>query len=76
MACDEVTRVDCDCCVVRGAACADCVVSVLLGEPPADVRISADELAAIEVLAASGLVPPLRMSPSADQPAGAAQRSG
>jgi hypothetical protein len=76
MTSDEVTRVDCDCCVVRGAACADCVVSVLLGEPPADVRISPDQLAAIEVLAASGLVPPLRMSPALDQSVGQARRSG
>jgi hypothetical protein len=76
MTSDEVTQVDCDCCAVRGAACADCVVSVLLGEPPADVRLSPDQLAAIEVLAASGLVPPLRMSPPLDQPAGPVRRCG
>ena len=26
--------IDCDSCVVRGLACGDCVVSVLLGAPP------------------------------------------
>ena len=26
--------IDCDACAVRGPACADCVVSVLLGGPP------------------------------------------
>ena len=28
------TRIDCDTCVVRGLACGDCVVTVLLGPPP------------------------------------------
>jgi len=28
------TRIDCDTCVVRGLACHDCVVTVLLGPPP------------------------------------------
>jgi predicted small lipoprotein YifL len=27
--------IDCDACAVRGPACSDCVVSVLLGGPPA-----------------------------------------
>jgi hypothetical protein len=27
--------IDCDACAARGPACADCVVSVLLGGPPA-----------------------------------------
>jgi hypothetical protein len=60
--------IDCDACAARGPACADCVVTVLLGAPP--VRRSADvtgidlngsEQAAIAVLAGSGLVPPLRL---------------
>ena len=29
-----MTRIDCDTCVVRGLACHDCVVTVLLGPPP------------------------------------------
>lgn len=28
--------IDCDSCTVRGAGCADCVVTVLLGAPPAE----------------------------------------
>ena len=31
---DMTTRIDCDTCVVRGLACHDCVVTVLLGPPP------------------------------------------
>ena len=53
--------VDCDGCVVRGHGCADCVVTVLLGAPPAGVDLDADERRAIAVLSAGGLVPPLRM---------------
>ena len=53
--------IDCDSCVVRGTGCADCVVSVLLGAPPAGVELDPDEQAAIDVLARTGLVPPLRL---------------
>jgi len=56
--------IDCDTCEVRGLACADCVVSVLLGAPPA-LDLDAAEQAAIDVLAGSGLVPPLRLVPPA-----------
>ncbi|MCP2260099.1 hypothetical protein LX15_003810 [Streptoalloteichus tenebrarius] len=35
--------VDCDRCVVRGDACQDCVISLLLGAPPgADVEVRED----------------------------------
>jgi hypothetical protein len=54
------TRIDCDTCVVRGLACHDCVVTVLLGPPP-ELGFDADEQRALDVLAGSGLVPPLRM---------------
>ena len=54
------TRIDCDTCVVRGLACHDCVVTVLLGPPP-ELTIDDDELRALDVLADSGLVPPLRL---------------
>lgn len=54
------TRIDCDTCVVRGLACHDCVVTVLLGPPP-EMTFEDDATAALEVLAAGGLVPPLRM---------------
>jgi hypothetical protein len=61
--------IDCDACAVRGPACGDCVVTVLLGAPPvghtAEVETGFDldgqEQAAIAVLAGSGLVPPLRL---------------
>jgi hypothetical protein len=52
--------IDCDSCSVRGEACADCVVAVMLG-PPGRLEVEADERAALEVLARSGLVPRLRM---------------
>jgi hypothetical protein len=77
--------IDCDSCAVRDLACGDCVVSVLLGAPPAtgeqpvEVDLDAAERAAIAVLAGSGLVPPLRLlaaeeggeeEPRADEPPG------
>ncbi len=52
--------IDCDTCVVRGLACHDCVVTVLLGPPP-EVGFDAEEQRALDVLAESGLVPRLRM---------------
>lgn len=55
----SATRVDCDTCVVRGPACGDCVISVLLGPPPE--LIDDEERRALDVLAAGGLVPPLRL---------------
>ena len=54
------TRIDCDTCVVRGLACHDCVVTVLLGPPP-ELTLEDDERRALDVLAAGGLVPPLRL---------------
>lgn len=71
--------IDCDSCAVRGLACGDCVVTVLLGVPsptsgdsgarPADgpvtrVELDGPERAAIAVLSGQGLVPPLRLVPS------------
>ncbi|WP_028048599.1 hypothetical protein [Cellulomonas sp. URHD0024] len=67
--------IDCDTCTERGAACADCVVTFLTipvrprsptqpaghTEHSQHTELGADEQRAIEVLAASGLVPPLRM---------------
>ncbi len=53
-------HIDCDTCLVRGPACRDCVVTVLLGPPP-ELGFDADEQRALDVLAESGLVPPLRM---------------
>jgi hypothetical protein len=53
--------IDCDRCEVRGLACGDCVVTVLLSRPPSGVRLDDEERMAIGVLADSGLVPPLRL---------------
>jgi hypothetical protein len=44
---------------VRGLACDDCVVSALLGGPPGEIDDA--EAAALDALAGSGLVPPLRL---------------
>jgi hypothetical protein len=52
--------IDCDTCAVRGLACHDCVVTVLLGPPP-EVGFDDEEQRALGVLADSGLVPRLRM---------------
>lgn len=53
--------IDCDTCQVRGIGCSDCVVTVLLGGPPQGVSLNDEERRAVEVLAAAGLVPPLRL---------------
>lgn len=69
--------IDCDTCIARGEGCADCVVSVMLGEPPAappgrgaapprsGSRMDLDdaERSALARLARAGLVPPLRVVP-------------
>lgn len=54
-------QIDCDSCSVRGLACGDCVVTVLLGTAPEGVELDPGEQVAIAVLAQSGLVPPLRL---------------
>ncbi len=62
-----VTVVDCDRCAVRGLACHDCVITVLLGPPP-DAGFDVEEQRALAVLAGSGLVPRLRMVEQVDPP--------
>lgn len=60
----DITHVDCNRCVGRGAGCGDCVISVLLGVPPEAPKtmdLLGEERAALKVLAESGLLPPLRM---------------
>lgn len=60
--------IDCNGCGVRGDACGDCVVAVLLGAPP---DLQADEQRALGVLAEAGLVPPLRLvagTPGSESP--------
>ena len=54
-------HIDCDSCAVRGLACGDCVISVLLGAPPEGVHVDDDQRVALAVLADRGLVPPLRL---------------
>jgi hypothetical protein len=63
---EDVMHIDCDTCEVKGLACGDCVVTYLLGSAPdgvARVELDQQDRAALEVLAASGLVPPLRLVP-------------
>jgi hypothetical protein len=68
--------IDCDSCEVRGNACGDCVIGVLLGTPgprtagveepelpsgASIVQLDAPERRALDVLADQGLVPRLRL---------------
>lgn len=62
--------IDCDSCEVRGLACGDCVVTALLGAPPSGVHLDEGERAALDALAGSGLVPPLRLVVALDEPRG------
>jgi hypothetical protein len=56
--------IDCGTCAIRGAGCADCVVTVLLGEEAeigsAGFDVGSQERQAMAVLAQVGLVPELR----------------
>ncbi|PPK64195.1 hypothetical protein V5P93_006106 [Actinokineospora auranticolor] len=54
--------IDCDTCEVRGNACKECVITVLLGAPPT-VELDDSERSAIDALAGAGLVPRLRLIP-------------
>ena len=56
--------IDCETCSVRGVACPDCVISVLLYAPPGPtnaIDLDESERNAVSVFAASGLLPPLRL---------------
>ena len=68
-----VMIIDCGSCAVAGAACTDCVVTVLLGAPDSVTHVDDEHAAAIGVLADSGLVPPLRLVPRG--PSGGTSRS-
>jgi hypothetical protein len=70
---EDVVLIDCDACVMRGPGCQDCVVTVVLGfaaerqdSNTETLRIDDDERAALDVLAESGLVPPLRLVHAVD----------
>ncbi|MGL5405899.1 MAG: hypothetical protein ACRDAX_03790 [Propionibacteriaceae bacterium] len=52
---------DCDGCAVRGPACSDCVVSVLLGVPEQEPMLTMQERTALQIFADHGMLPPLRM---------------
>jgi hypothetical protein len=53
--------VDCDQCEVRGDACQDCVITVLLGAPPSGVDLNGVERRALRTLADAGIVPHLQL---------------
>ncbi|MGH3782437.1 MAG: hypothetical protein ACRDRO_17910 [Pseudonocardiaceae bacterium] len=53
--------VDCDRCEVRGIACQDCVITVLLGALPGGVELAGAERLALDNLAEAGMVPRLQM---------------
>lgn len=60
--------IDCGTCAIRGTGCADCVVTVLLGEDdtvtsPLGAEVDAEQRQAISMLAQVGLVPELRHTP-------------
>ena len=61
-------EIDCGRCQMRGAGCQDCVVTVLEPRNVAGLSVAAPgylgeaEVKALAVLAAAGLVPPLRLS--------------
>jgi hypothetical protein len=60
--------IDCDTCSVRGGACRDCVITVILDSPARPVELDEAERDAVETLAAGGLVPPLRLVPDMPSP--------
>lgn len=70
---DGTLIIDCDQCAIRGDGCADCVVSVLLGAPPA-VEWDDTERRAVDALADAGMVPKLRLVPTAPNERGKPQR--
>jgi hypothetical protein len=59
---EKAVLIDCDDCAVRDLQCGDCVMTVLLGAGSFH-EVDAGEVRALDVLAASGLVPRLRLVP-------------
>lgn len=59
--------IDCETCSVRDIGCGDCVINVFLAHPaaaahpPPALDLDESECRAVGVLAACGLVPPLRL---------------
>ncbi len=61
--------VDCDRCQVRGLACQDCVITVLLGAPPSGLELDGTDRLALDTLAEAGMVPHLQLvDPHRDNP--------
>lgn len=56
--------IDCGECVAPKSACADCVVTAILG-PQDPLELQPAEVAALQTLATAGLVRPLRLLPVA-----------
>ena len=52
--------IDCERCPVQDTGCGDCVIAVLLDQPPVPVELDAAERRALRMLARAGLVPPLQ----------------
>jgi len=55
--------IDCELCVMRDKACADCVVPIILNIKPSpgkNAEFSAQEEQAINHLSEQGVIPPLR----------------
>jgi len=65
--------IDCGECAAPKSACADCVVTAILG-PQEPLELQPAEMAALQTLATVGLVRPLRLLPVAS--AAAAQERG
>ena len=54
-------RIDCGTCAVRGPACADCMVTALLGPNEGFMELENDEVSALQAMTSAGLLPPLRL---------------
>lgn len=52
--------IDCDSCTAKPLACEGCVVSFMLGSPQG-AELEREDVRMLDVLADSGLVPPLRL---------------
>ncbi|MGH3906356.1 MAG: hypothetical protein ACRDTE_19580 [Pseudonocardiaceae bacterium] len=67
--------VDCDRCEVRGDACGECVITVLLGAPP-DLELDGTDRRALDTLAAAGMVPRLQLVECDEEHVGQRSRTG
>ena len=56
----ELLHVDCETCSVRGIACGECMMSVLI-QPVDDPAFDEADVVALATLVDGGLLPPLRL---------------